>query len=134
MKSIKTKVSDATSHLSDLLGDGPRVIASIQILTELSQGLQAKLPLTDDQVQDAQDYIREVAEPGSYLESIADLIEELYAELHAKKAAKAAKASRTLVSTPNQKAVNTMVKNSRAWADGGYQVVGQSSVAIDDKE
>jgi len=62
---------------------------------------------------------------------------ELYAELHAKKAAKAAKAakaSRTLVSTPNQKAVNTMVKNSRAWADGGYQVVGQSSVAIDDKE
>lgn len=49
-------------------------------------------------------------------------------------AKKAAKASRTLVSTPNQKAVNTMVKNSRAWADGGYQVVGQSSVAIDDKE
>jgi len=47
----------------------------------------------DDKVQAAQDYIREVAEPGSYLESIADLIEELYAELHAKKAAKASKGS-----------------------------------------
>jgi len=93
--------------------------------------------MTDDQVQDAQDYIREVAEPGSYLESIADLIEELYAELHAKKAAKAAKAakaSKTLASTPNQKAANTMAKNARAWAAGGFQVVGQSSAAIEDKE
>lgn len=35
--------------------------------------------MKDKEVQDAQDYIREVSEPGSYLESVADLIEELYA-------------------------------------------------------
>jgi hypothetical protein len=119
MKSIQTKVIAATRHLSDLLGDDPRGVASVEILTILAQGLRAKLPVTDDKVQAAQDYIREVAEPGSYLESIADLIEELYAELHAKKAAKADKGP----DKPSENQIRqgqAMAGRARLWAKSGY--------------
>lgn len=34
--------------------------------------------MKDKKVQDAQDYIRKIAVPGSYLCSIADLIDDLY--------------------------------------------------------
>tara|TARA_R110000823_G_C15933936_1_gene499772 strand:+ start:35 stop:274 length:240 start_codon:yes stop_codon:yes gene_type:complete len=73
----------------------------------------------DDKVQAAQDYIREVAEPGSYLESIADLIEELYAELHAKKAAKAGKGP----DKPSGREAwqgQAMAARYRLWAKNGF--------------
>ena len=70
-------------------------------------------------MQAAQDYIREVAEPGSYLESIADLIEELYAELHAKKAAKANKG----LYKPSESQIwqgQAMAVRDRLWAKNSF--------------
>ena len=75
--------------------------------------------MKDKEVQDAQDYIREIAEPGSYLESIADLIEELYAVAYT-----GAREEPCL--TEKQKlqqklAAQTMLSRAERWAANSYK-------------
>jgi len=77
------------------------------------------MKIKDDKVQDAQDYLREIAEPGSYLEEIADLLEQLYFE--ANKSAKKKIEPVTARQLQQKKAAQTMSEKSNSWAAGGYK-------------
>lgn len=77
--------------------------------------------MKDKEVQSAQDYIREVAEPGSYLESIADLIEELYAAAYPGPMEKFCFTEKQKLQ--QKQATQTMLNRAKGWAANSYKRV-----------
>ena len=75
--------------------------------------------MKDKEVQGAQDYIREIAEPGSYLESIADLIEELYAAAHPGPREEFCLTEKQKLQ--QKQATQTMLNRAKAWAANSYK-------------
>lgn len=86
--------------------------------------------MKDKEVQDAQDYIRSIAVPGSYLHSIADLIDELYALSTIRPASSKTpkldheedeKIAKWLNSENEKIAAKTLQKRAELWAANGFK-------------
>ena len=75
--------------------------------------------MKDKEVQDAQDYIREVSEPGSYLESVADLIEELYAAAYLGAVEEPCLTGKQKLQ--QKLAAQTMLSRAKCWAANSYK-------------